>query len=177
MKISDRKFLFIDRDGVINKNVGLHKYVLNPNQFKFKTDIFNLLYYLQSFFSHYIIVTNQQCVGKKMINIKELESIHNMMLNQFKNKKIIIDKIYICQHLESDLCECRKPKKGLFIKAINDFNITNIELSNSFMIGDSISDIIPANELNISTIFLGRKENNQATYSVKNLKSIKGLFL
>jgi D-glycero-D-manno-heptose 1,7-bisphosphate phosphatase len=89
----------------------------------------------------------------------------------------LIAKFYICPHLDTDNCGCRKPKEGLFLAAQKDFNI---DFSRSWMIGDSESDIIPAKKLGLSALFHGGPPSALADISFTGFNELipvaEGLF-
>ena len=72
-------------------------------------------------FKNIIIITNQQCIGKGLVSYKQVCELHNKMLNELNLN--IDTPIFICPHTIKDDCKCRKPKPGLFLEAINDFNL------------------------------------------------------
>ena len=96
-----------------------------------------------------IVVTNQPIIARGEVSIEELENIHNKMETELGQLGAYLDAIYYCPHHphrgyageRTELkieCNCRKPKPGMLLKATQDFNI---DLSQSYMVGDSESDI------------------------------------
>jgi histidinol-phosphate phosphatase family protein len=128
--------LFIDRDGVINQ---LRKadYVKQIEEFILLPEVIPAFKILRKKFKFMFIVTNQQGIGKGLM-INSIDEIHNHFLSLLP-KNIHPDKIYYCPHLSSDNCACRKPKPGMALLAKHEFPAIN--LINSFMIGDSDSDM------------------------------------
>ena len=141
--------LFLDRDGVINRKIESN-YVLKFSDFIFMPGALIAIKKLTSIFNRTLVVTNQQCIGKGLITECELEEIHKKMINEIESKGGKIDKIYFCPCLESEDCECRKPKSGMIIKALRDF--PDIDINTSFLVGDSISDIQAGNSQGLHTI-------------------------
>jgi len=139
--------LFLDRDGVLNKKID-NGYVLNEDDIEILPGISEFLNFIRSKFSKIVVVTNQRCIGRGLITYNGVGK-----LNDSINKKSgsFINNFYICPHLDEDNCVCRKPKKGLFIHAYKDYCIN---FQNSWMIGDSITDILPAKQLGIRTILI-----------------------
>lgn len=161
--------LFIDRDGIVNKKAPPHEYITSWNEFSFIPEIFDILRYYKDSGFEFIIVTNQQCIGKGILSRNGLEKIHKLMLEEFKSHKIHIKNIYYCPHLASDNCNCRKPKTGMLENAVEDFPGINID--NSYIIGDSESDIIAGQDFGLKTIYIGN-ENVKANYNYSNLKEM-----
>ena len=92
------------------------------------------------------------------------------MKSYLKKKKVRIDKIYYCPHHPKNNCACRKPKSGMIEKAVREFGI---DLNKSWIVGDDEKDIVLGREVNLKTVFLGKKFNPdlklQPSYQVKNL--------
>lgn len=142
-----QRAIFLDRDGVINKYVGflrdIHQFELLPNVSKAIKKINNSGYLA-------IVVTNQPVIARGEVTREELNEIHNKMETFLGQEGAYLDGIYYCPHhphkgyageiveLKID-CDCRKPKPGMLIQASKDFNIN---LNQSWMIGDSDNDIL-----------------------------------
>lgn len=141
------KIIFLDRDGVINKNRS--DYVKNPSEFHLIKGVENWLKILVNMGFKLVIITNQSMIGRKIASLNDLEEIHLKMQNSFKKDGFQIDKIYFCPHTPFDNCECRKPNIKLFEKAIADFNI---DVKNSWLIGDKDSDIVAGKRIGCKTI-------------------------
>ena len=140
--------LFLDRDGVIN-----HKtdgYIQCFSEFRFIKDAPESIAKLSDYFERIIIVTNQQGIGKKIMTENQLFTLHDKMLSEINKIGGKIEKIYYCSHLASANCDCRKPKSGMLLKAKEDF--PDIDFSKSILIGDSDTDIIAAENVNIKSI-------------------------
>ncbi|MBN2424644.1 MAG: HAD family hydrolase [Calditrichaceae bacterium] len=172
------KVFFLDRDGIINKKPTIHRYVTKWDEFKFNPDIFPVLKSLAEKGFRFVVITNQQGIGKGEYTEETLAEIHRNMINELDIKGIHIDGVFHCPHLESDNCFCRKPKPGLLYKAMNELNFT-IDLKNSFFLGDSYSDIKAGNAFGIKTILIGpesKEELIQPDYRIDKLTDIKKLF-
>ncbi len=144
--------LFLDRDGVLNKKIE-HGYVLELDQIEILPGIKDLLLLSKTHFQHIVVVTNQRCVGRGLLSTQKLNSI-NDQINTLTGSAI--DHFYVCPHLDEDNCDCRKPKNGLFLQAKNDYNI---DFKESWMIGDSETDMIPAKNLGIKTFFVSDQKS------------------
>ena len=130
------KAIFLDRDGVINKEIG---YVYRTEDFILTADIIPSLQKLQAVGFIFIVVTNQSGIAKELYRHEDVANVHSHMLSLLKEQKIDIAEIYYCPH-HSDVepCICRKPDSGMLEKAIARFNI---DVSRSFLIGDKERDI------------------------------------
>jgi len=80
-----------------------------------------------------VMVTNQPDIGRNNISRELVDSANAQLL-----EKLSLDKVYVCPHADEHKCECRKPRVGMFLSAAKDFNI---DLKQSYMIGDSWRDV------------------------------------
>ena len=156
--------LFLDRDGVINQKLE-GRYVTNFNEFVFVKNSDLAIRKLHKIFKRILIVTNQQGIGKGIMTEDDLNLLHLQMQRKLNPDFDLIDKIYFCPCLEGDSCNCRKPKTGMLEEAKLDF--PEIIIKNSFLIGDSKSDIEAGNKFGLKTIKVNK------TYTLNNwLESI-----
>lgn len=141
-----QKAIFLDRDGVINKYVG---FLRNIDDFELIDGVIKAIEYINKSGYLAIVVTNQPVIARGEISWEQLDEIHKKMSTLLGKEGTYIDGIYICPHhpdkgfkgerLAYKLdCDCRKPKPGMLLKAIEDFNI---DIAQSYMIGDSDSDV------------------------------------
>lgn len=142
------KTIFIDRDGVINKDIG---YLYKIKDFEFIEGVFKSFKYLQSKGYSLIIVTNQSGIGRKYYTAHDFIIINKWMLRKFKEQNITILDVLYCPHKPEDNCNCRKPKTGMLDKADDKYQI---DKKNSWMIGDKESDIKAALNFGIKNTIL-----------------------
>lgn len=151
--------LFLDRDGVINKNID-KSYVLDWDQFEFMNGVLETMPKLTKLFSKIIIVTNQQCIAKGLITENELNDIHQNMMNMIELNGGRIDAVYFAPDKESTANNLRKPKSGMAYLAQNDF--PEIDFNKSIMVGDKLSDMQFGKSVGMTTICLsGVYESNE----------------
>ena len=129
------KIVFLDRDGVINKN--RNDYVKTWDEFKFLPNAKKGIKLLNNNSFKILIITNQSVVGRGIIKEKTLNEIHEKMLKELNEYGCRIEKIYCCPHAPWDNCDCRKPKPGMLLKAADDFDL---DLKECHFIGDSETD-------------------------------------
>jgi histidinol-phosphate phosphatase family protein len=141
--------LFLDRDGVINKKLE-QRYVTNFDEFVFIKNSDIAIRKLHKIFKRILIVTNQQGIGKGIMTEDDLNLLHLQMQKKLSVDFDLIDKIYFCPCLEVDNCNCRKPKTGMLENAKLDF--PDMKIEDSFLVGDSDSDIIAGKKFGLSTI-------------------------
>jgi len=130
------KAVFIDRDGVINKDLG--KYVTNPEEFDFIEGVVEALKKLYAKEYKLVIITNQGGIAKGAYTEPNLKDIHKKMCDLLEKEGIKLDGIYYCPHHTKDSCGCRKPELGMIKRAIEEHDI---DPRQSFFIGDKTSDI------------------------------------
>lgn len=141
--------LFLDRDGVINVKLEA-RYVRNSNEFEFMQGALVAISKLSKLFKRILIVTNQQGIGKGIMTEADLNLLHSFMTSEIGKLNGKIDKIYFCPHLDAENCNCRKPHPGMINQAIADF--PEIDRQNSYLIGDSDSDIEAGNRMKLNTV-------------------------
>ena len=155
IQTTKRKVIFLDRDGVINYDSG---YVYEIENFHFIDGVFEACKYFISLGYGIIIITNQSGIGRKYFTQENFAKLTNWMLNKFSKNKIEILKVYHCPHSPTENCDCRKPNIGMIKDSCKEFDI---DLENSWLIGDKLSDIQTAINANIRNYILisSKKEN------------------
>ena len=144
------KVIFLDRDGVINEEVGyLHKI----KDFKFINGVMDSCNYFLSLGYQIIVVTNQSGIGRGLYKEEDFQIVNEWMLGKFEQQGVSILDVFFCPHGPNDNCYCRKPKPGLFINAKEKHDI---DMNKSWMIGDKEADIEAANNAGISQTILVR---------------------
>lgn len=144
------KALFLDRDGVINKDIG---YAYLPEQIEFMPGIFELCRRAQDLNYRIIIVTNQSGIARGYYSEADFQALNQWMQARFAEQSINIHAIYHCPHHPdfSGDCQCRKPKPGMILQAIEQFGI---QAERSVMIGDNLSDMLAASSAGINSRLL-----------------------
>lgn len=141
-----QKAIFLDRDGVINKHIG---FLRKSEEFELIPGVIEGIKAINKSGYLAIVVTNQPVIARGDCTWKELQHIHDKMETELGKDGAFLDAIYICPHhkdkgFEGERpeykfdCDCRKPNPGLLLQAAKDYNI---DLSQSYMIGDNATDI------------------------------------
>lgn len=151
-KIDKSWTLFLDRDGVINVRL-IDDYVKNVNEFEFIPGVLEAFRIFAERFGRIIIVTNQQGVGKGLMTMDDVATVHDYMLKDIASQKGRVDKIYVCPQLKSDPDNFRKPSPRMAYMAQHDF--PEIDFEKSVMVGDSNSDIEFGKNAGMFTILIG----------------------
>lgn len=155
IQIDEKWTLFLDRDGVINKNIE-GGYVTSWEEFEFLPDVHRALRYFDMMFGRIIVVTNQQGIGKELMTKDQLHEIHNNMVEAVKAEDGRIDRVYYCPDLEEDESPCRKPEIGMAMWAKRDF--PEIDFTKCVMVGDKLTDMRFGLTLGMECFFLTDKE-------------------
>lgn len=168
LNIDNTWTLFLDRDGVINKKLE-NDYVKHTTEFEFIDGVLNALRILNPLFKHIVVVTNQQCIGKRIIFPEDLELIHQNMLYEISYLKGRIDKIYYAPQLASENHPYRKPGIGMALQAKQDF--PDIDFSKSIIVGDSMSDMEFGKNAGMKTVYISNepKTNELIDFNFKSL--------
>jgi D-glycero-D-manno-heptose 1,7-bisphosphate phosphatase len=168
------KTIFLDRDGVINKD---KHYLYKIEDFEFIEGIFESCRHFQSLNFQIIIISNQSGIDRGYYSENDFLRLNHWMINQFKIKGIQILNTFYCPHLPDANCSCRKPMPGMFNKADK---IHGIDFLNSWMIGDKETDIEAAIAAGINKTILIKtdpmidKYNSKASYIINSIEdSIK----
>ena len=151
--------VFLDRDGVLNKRPG-DGYVTHPSGFIWLPGSLQAFVSLKKIFKRIIVVTNQQGVGKELMNAEQLHSVHQHMLNDVQVAGGRIDAIYYAEGLRYIDSFNRKPAEGMFLQAKNEFP----DIETSFMVGDTFSDMLFGHRLGLHTVLISEKGIQRGNY-------------
>lgn len=170
-----RPAIFLDRDGVVNKEVDL---LCKPEQLELVEGAAEAIRYINHKGYLAIIVTNQPVIARNLCSIEELEYIHAKLETMLGKEHAYLNAIYYCPHHPATgypeerkeykiKCECRKPAPGMLLKAAKDWNI---DLENSIMIGDRESDVKAGEEAGCKRSIL--IETNKANALLDTVKQL-----
>jgi D,D-heptose 1,7-bisphosphate phosphatase len=162
-----KKAVFLDRDGIINKE----KYFIKSwKEFEFVPSIFENIKKLKKAGFLVIVITNQSGVKRGYFTEETLKQIHKNMKKVLEKNEAQIDDIFYCPHYNDDNCDCRKPKPGMILKAAEKYNI---DLKQSWVIGDTPRDIEAGEQAGCNTILV--KENTNIKQHIEKIikKKIK----
>ena len=170
--------MFLDRDGIVNVDRG---YVYRKEDFVFYDDVFRLCRLVQEKKYKIFIITNQSGIGRGFYTLKDFNLLNDWMLSVFKEKNILISKVYFCPHHPTEgqrefklICRCRKPAPGMILLAQQEFDLN---LKKSILIGDSLRDIQAGIKAGVGhNYWVGEKKptdmNPTDTVCVENLKRL-----
>ena len=167
------KTIFLDRDGVINKEVGyLHKI----QDFEFINGVFDACLHFQALGYQLIIVTNQSGIGRGYYDEDAFHVVNSWMLEQFKKQGVNILDVFFCPHTPEANCDCRKPKSGMLNQANEKHNI---DMEKSWMIGDKEADVAAANSAGVKNTILVKsghaidEKNSNARFILESIEQAK----
>ena len=174
-----QRAVFLDRDGTVNVYKG---FLTNIDEFELIDGVAEAIKKINSSGYLCILVTNQPVIARGEVTYEELEQIHNKLETLLGLQGAYIDGIYYCPHhphkgyegevpeLKID-CDCRKPKPGMLYKAAKDFNI---DLSKSYMVGDSENDIKAGTLAGCKTVLVGMTQHDK--YHLAETDKLDSLF-
>ena len=155
--------IFLDRDGTLNPDPG---YISSLNDFKFYDFTIDALKRMNVYASRFCIITNQSGLARGKIELDELSKINNYILNEFYENDLNLVGIYFCPDHPDEASENRKPGTGMFKLAAKEHDI---DISNSIMIGDAVSDIEAGLNLNMDTMLVLTGEGETSKHNLNGL--------
>lgn len=169
-----QRAIFLDRDGTINKYDG---FITDIDKFVLEDGAAEAIKKINSSGYLAIVITNQPVIARGEVSLSELDEIHNKMETLLGEKGAYLDGIYFCPHHPDKgfkgerpeykiICSCRKPKAGMIFEAAEKFNI---DLSQSFMIGDGENDVKCGKNAGCKTAYIGKENPYEADFNANNL--------
>jgi D-glycero-D-manno-heptose 1,7-bisphosphate phosphatase len=152
------RYVFLDRDGVLNRKLPEGAYVSDWAQFQWLPGAVEAIARMNRAGLTVIVVSNQRGIALGRLSVDQLELIHGQMRSHLAPQGARLDAIYYCPHDHGE-CNCRKPGIGLFEQAAKDF--PEVDAKNSVVIGDSLSDIQAGRRLGMKTIFIQGEPDRQ----------------
>ncbi len=161
-----QKAIFLDRDGTLNKYVG---FLRSTEELELLPQVEEAIKAINSSEYLVVVVTNQPVIARGEVSFEELEEIHNKLETLLGKRGSYLDRIYLCPHHPDSgyageraeykvVCNCRKPKPGMLLKAAKELNI---DLETSWMVGDSERDVQAGKAAGCRTALIGTKEVGQ----------------
>lgn len=155
-----KKAAFLDRDGVINRKAPEGEYITRWEEMEILPGVPEAIALLTQAGYCVLAVSNQRCVAKGLLKVSELESMHERLRKELEAKGAHITKIYYCPHDNNPPCECRKPAPGMLLTAALEHDI---DLGNSWMLGDSDVDMRAGRSAGCRTIRIGDNYGKDAS--------------
>ena len=160
--------LFLDRDGVIIENRS--NYVRNWTQVKILPKALLALAKVSTSSYKIVLITNQSGIGRGFIPLETALEINERLIEIIGQAGGRIDRVYMCPHKPSDRCNCRKPKPGMILQAARDLDL---DLENSVLIGDALTDIQAGRSAGVGRVALvrtGRGAQQERSELIANMQ-------
>lgn len=136
-----KKAVFLDRDGTINVE---KEYLHECDKLEFIPGVEEALALLRKKGYLLIVISNQSGVGRGYFPKEDVVRLNQYMNELLLEKQAKVDDFYFCPHVEGDNCSCRKPMTGMYEQAAREHDI---DLKESYMVGDKVTDILGAEKL------------------------------
>lgn len=148
---SNIEYVFLDRDGVLNRNFTDNQYIRHWDQFELLFGVEEAVARLNCSGRKAIVVTNQRGVALGLCSKADLEKLHQQLREHLAAHGAHLDAIYYCPH-DDGQCGCRKPQTGMLEQAFRDF--PGATASNSVMVGDSARDLEAGKGMGMRTVLI-----------------------
>lgn len=149
--LSDKKYIFLDRDGVTNERPPKAEYVCTPEDFKWLPGAKKALKKLIEAGYFIILISNQAGISRGVMTVEDFEKVQAKMASDLEEVNVQIGAVYYCPHGWDDNCECRKPKPGMLYQAQKEYSIN---LTECVFIGDDERDVLTAHNANMKGILV-----------------------
>jgi len=154
-----QRAIFLDRDGTMNVSKG---FISNADDLELIPGTIEAIKAINKSGALAIVITNQPVIARGECSFEELHNIHNKLKTLLGEKGAFVDDIFYCPHhpdkgFEGEVpelkfdCECRKPKTGMIDEAVDKYNI---DLSKSYMVGDSTMDLELARNAGVKSVLV-----------------------
>jgi D-glycero-D-manno-heptose 1,7-bisphosphate phosphatase len=181
-----RKAIFLDKDGTLVKDV---PYNVDVSKIVYEDGVAESLKGFSENDYLLVVVSNQSGVARGMFTIDAINNVRRKIESDFRALGITLEAFYFCPHHPCGIvdnyaidCNCRKPKPGLILQAASDLNV---DLSESWMIGDILDDVEAGNRAGCNTILINNGNETEwmpgefrvPTFSVTNMLEAAGIIL
>lgn len=144
------KFIFADRDGVINRYCP-GKYINSVSDFSFLPGVLEAFRLLREAGVKVIVVSNQAGVGKGLLSREKLDEITSFMTKRIEEEGGAIEEVVYCPHKPEENCDCRKPHPGMLLNSAKKYGI---DLSQTYFVGDNPSDVQAASSAGCRSVLV-----------------------
>ena len=161
--------IFLDRDGVINRNRADH--VKSWTEFEFLPGALRALQMLAQLEWPLVVISNQAAIGRGLVSYQTVDEIHHRMALMVEKVGGRIDEVLYCPHRPEEMCICRKPNPGMLLHAAQDMDL---DLTHSFLVGDALTDITAAMSVGAQPVLVktGRGDEQLARYGAESFGGV-----
>lgn len=180
--MDSRKVVFLDRDGVINREAPPHHYIVDWDKFQILPGVYEAIQKCNRAGYYVVVISNQRGIARGLCSRQQVDDLNRKMMEELKNRDAVIHKVYICPH-DNGECGCRKPKPGMFYMAEEELwkeRKEKVDKAHSWMIGDSASDVEAGRAYGVKTIWLCSADKilaANADYTAKSLYEAVDFFV
>lgn len=147
----NKKIVFLDRDGLINRKAPIAQYIETPEKIEYLKENIEFLRILAQEGYRFIVISNQAGVGRGFLTKNDLVRINEKIKSDLQEEGIEILEFFVCTHGWDDGCVCRKPEPGLFFEAAEKFQIV---LNQCTYFGDDVRDAQAGNNAGTLAVLL-----------------------
>lgn len=153
--------ILLDRDGVLIESMPKREYVTKMSDYKPMWENWRALRELSEFGCDFIVATNQPGIALGQVSPDFLLELHQRISIDLMLQGVNILAFYVCMHHWDENCDCRKPRPGMLLSAMNDFHLSQEQ---TLFIGDDDRDLAAAREAGLEGILLGDKHSHLDVY-------------
>ncbi len=155
--------IFLDRDGTIIEE---KDFIKTPDEIEFLPGSIEAIKILKELGYKIIVISNQSGIGRGILTEEMVNRVNKSFLGRLKKENAEIDALYFCPHSPEENCDCRKPRIGLIMKAVEE---QKLDLKETVVIGDKLSDVELGKKVGAKTVLVltgyGKKEADKAKVS------------
>ncbi len=156
ISVTQRRAIFLDRDGVINANRPDH--VKRWDEFVFLPRALDALRRIAVSDFVVLVTTNQAAIARGLTTDATVRDIHARMIAAIERAGGRIDAVYYCPHHPDANCDCRKPRTGLYRQGAREWNV---DIARSYVVGDAMADVAAAREIGAQPILVLTGRGNE----------------
>jgi D-glycero-D-manno-heptose 1,7-bisphosphate phosphatase len=152
--LKDRKIVLLDRDGILIEKMPHQKYLSNIKDYKPIYENWESLKEVSKLGVDFLIATNQPGVATGEVSEEFLTDLHIKLVSDLLNYGVNILSVYICKHHWDENCNCRKPKPGMLLEAMQAFAINSVS---TLYVGDELKDSVAASSAGIDYVIINKE--------------------
>lgn len=160
--LADRKIILLDRDGVLLEKMPTREYLTKFSDYAPIFDNWSVLREISQMGIDFIIATNQPGIATGQVSEVFLQQLHTRLTSELTNYGVNILSIFVCKHHWDAKCNCRKPKPGMLIEAMEKFSIHSTD---TLYIGDEEKDSVAAASAGINYVLVNREVEDEFAFT------------